>query len=206
VKISATGDGLSHTVSATVAVTPVLTGTVAVDLSSAFNVTGIYKDGSKFSESASLDDGGYSLSEEQVGSEQIGEGVVFKLGPASAPDVVTGKTVTLPAGKFTSLKILASAVEGNQEQQTFSVNYADGTSSSFTRSLSDWAAPGNLEGESSAGDMAYRLASDGSKDTNTFHLHAYSFALDANKTVRSVTLPSNRNVLALGMTLVPANP
>ncbi len=35
----------------------------------------------------------------QLGSEQIGDGVVFKIGPPNAPDVVTGKTIALPGGK-----------------------------------------------------------------------------------------------------------
>jgi hypothetical protein len=187
-------------------VTPVLSGTVAVDLSSAYNVTGIYRDGSKFAPTAGLDNGGYAFSEQALGREQVGYGVVFRLGPANAPDAVTGKTVTLPAGKFDSLKILAVAVEGNQESQTFTVNYADGTSSSFTRSLSDWSERGSLKGESVAAEMPYRLAADGSSEGNAFYAHAYSLALDSSKVMKSVSLPSNPNVLVLAATLVPSRP
>ena len=63
---------------------------------------------------------------------------MFRFGPANAPDVVTGQTVTLPAGCFGALKILAAGVEGSQKSQTFTVAYADGTSSTFTQNLSDW--------------------------------------------------------------------
>jgi alpha-mannosidase len=195
---------VSHSITATAEVTPILKGTVPVDLSSAFNVTGIYKDGSTFAPTASLDEDGYAFSERLLGSEQVGGGVVFKLGPVNAPDAVSGKTVSLPAGRFTSLKVLALAVNGNQELQTFGVKYADDTSSTFARNLSDWAASGNLDGESSAVDLPYRLVSDGSQDSNPFHIHAYSFTLDAGKEVRSITLPSNRDVLVFAMTLVPA--
>ena len=195
---------LSHTLATGVTVTPVLAGTVAVDLSSAFNVTGIYSDGSKFPPSAGLDRDGSAFSELQLGKEQVGDGVVFRLGPANAPDAVTSKAVTLPAGTFAGIKILAVAVDGNQALQTFTVNYADGTSSSFTQSLSDWSAPGDLRGEFVASDMPYRLSADGSKDANTFYAHAYSFALDSNKVASSVNLPANENVLVLAVTLVPA--
>jgi hypothetical protein len=181
-----------------------LAGTVAVDLSSAFNVTGIYSDGSKFAPSAGLDRDGSAFSEQQLGAEQVGDGVVFRLGPANAPDAVTGKTVVLPAGRFASLKFLAVAVDGNQTLQTFTVNYADSTSSSFTQSLSDWAVPGNLSGESVASEMPYRLTADGSKDADAFYTHAYSLALDSNKVASSVNLPANANVLVLAVTLVPA--
>lgn len=96
-----TGDspGLSHAIATSITVTAVITGTVPVDLSSAYNVTGIYNDGSTFNPDASLDGDGYSFSEQLLGSEQVGEGVVFKLGPANAPDAVTGKTLALPAAK-----------------------------------------------------------------------------------------------------------
>lgn len=184
--------------------TPVLSGTVPVNLSSAYNVTGIYKDGSKFAPESSLDGGGYSLSEQALGSEQVGDGVVFKLGRAAAPDVVTGKTVDLPPGKFTSLKILAMGVNGNQEMQTFTINYADGTSSPFSQSLSDWAGSENPPGESVAVSMPYRLVADGSTDANPFNAYAYSFVLDSKKEVRSISLPSNRDVLVFAITLVPA--
>jgi len=203
VTIAGVSGSLSHAVTTSVEVTPILTGTVPVDLSPVFNVTGIYNDGTAFAPSAGFDHGGYALSEHALGSEQVGAGVVFKLGPPNAPDAVTGKTVALPAGKFTSLKILAMAVEGDQEAQTFSVNYADGSSSSFAQSLSDWSAPGSFKGESVAVEMPYRLVADKSTEANSFYAHAYSFDLDKDKAVRSITLPSNQNVLVLGITLVP---
>jgi hypothetical protein len=194
---------LSHSVDTAVTVTPVLTGTVPVDLSSVFNVTGIYNDGAKFSPSASLDGDGYAFSEQLLGTEQVGGGVVFKIGPVNAPDVVTGKTIALPAGRFTSLKVLAVGINGDQELQTFSVTYADGTSSTFTQNLSDWAAPRNYGGESVAFKLPYRLVAEGSKDSRSFYGYAYSFDLDKNKEVRSLSLPSNRGVVVFGVTLVP---
>lgn len=203
ITVTGVSGSLSHAATTSVAVTPVLTGTVPVDLSQAFNVTGIYNDGSAFAPSAGLDHGGYAFSEQLLGREQIGAGVVFKLGPPNVPDAVTGKTVALPAGKFTSLKILAVAVDRDQELQTFSVNYADGSSSSFAQSLSDWSAPGGFKGESVAAEMPYRLTADKSSDANPFYAHAYSFDLDKDKAVRSVTLPSNQDVLVLAITLVP---
>jgi alpha-mannosidase len=203
VAITGVSGSLSHTVAIKVAVTPVLTGTVPVDLSSAFNLTGIYKDGSTFGPSAGLDRGGYAFSKDLLGSEQVGSDVVFKIGPANAPDVVTGKTVALPQGKYSSLKILAVAVDGDQELQTFSVNYADGESATFTQSLSDWSAPGSFKGESVGAEMPYRLVGDNSKDGSPFYAHAYSFDLDKDKVVQSINLPSNREVMVLAMTLVP---
>jgi hypothetical protein len=207
ITITGTSGNVSHAATTAVTVTPVQTGTVPVDLSSAFNVTGIYDDDTKFAEAASLDSGGYSLSEQLLGTEQVGDGVILKLGPANAPDAVTGKTISLPAGKFTNLKVLALAVNGDQDSQVFTVTYGDGTSSSFTQNLSDWARSRNFAGESVAVGMPYRLTSDGTRDGGrTFYSYAYSFALDRNKVIRSISLPSNRNVLVFALTLVPAKP
>ena len=202
--IAGVSGGQSHSASTLLQVTPILTGTVAVDLSSAFNVTGIYTDGSKFDPSASLDGGGYSFSSQTLPPNPVGADVVFRFGPANAPDAVTSATIQLPKGRFSSLKLLAVAVEGNQEAQSFTVHYADGSSSSFVQSFSDWSGGGGYPGESIAVQTPYRLIADGSKDGNPFNIFAYSFQLDAAKTLQSLTLPANRDVLVLGVTLVPA--
>ncbi len=204
VTITASEGSISHTATASLEVATVLTGTVPVDLSSAYNVPAIYKDGAKFAVADSVDGDGAALSAEQMGTEQIGAGVVFKLGPLNGPNGVTGKTVTLPAGKFNSLRLLAVGLNGSQRMQTFAITYTDGTSFSFTQTLSDWASSGGARGESLATEMEYRTMGDGSKDANPFYTHAYSFPLDAAKTVKSISLPANRDVVVLGITLVPA--
>ena len=95
-------------------------------------------------------------------------------------------------------------MEGNQKSQTFTVAYADGTSSTFTQSVSDWYSQGNFSGETMAMAVPYRLTGDGDTDDGTFHIFGYSFDLDRSKVVRSVALPRNCNVVVLAMTLVPS--
>jgi hypothetical protein len=51
--------------------------------------------------------------------------------------------------------------------------------------------------------MAYRNFDNGTKDKRTFNLYAYHFALNSAKTVESVTLPDNTDVLVLAVTVVP---
>jgi alpha-mannosidase len=203
VTVTGVSGNLSHSVTVALSVAGMKKGTVAIDLSSAYNVKGIYTDGSKFDTSASLDGDGFAYSKETLGSTQLWDGVSFNLGPANAPDVVTSKTITLPAGKFASLKLLAIGVDGEQESQVFTITYADGTSSNVTQSLSDWYESGGYKGESEAVVMAYRLAGDGAKDARTFYLYGYSFNLDSNKVVRSIALPDNEHVLVFAMTLAP---
>src|SRR5207248_575370 len=111
--------------------------------------------------------------------------------------------VTLPAGQFSTLMLLATGIEGNQSAQTFTVHYSDGTSSQFTQSFSDWFTPQRFAGESEGVAMAYRDFDNGTKDQRTFNLYAYRFALNSAKTVQRVTLPNNPNVAVLAATLVP---
>jgi hypothetical protein len=92
-------------------------------------------------------------------------------------------------------------VKGNQPNQVFTVNYTDGTSTSFTQSVSDWFTPQNYPGESKALRMAYRVNPDGTLDNRIFYLYGYSFALNPAKTVASLTLPATRNVVVLAADL-----
>jgi len=203
ITITGTSGTLLRSVSIPLKVTAIKTGAVAVDLSSAYNGNGIYEDGSTFDETSSLDGGGFAFPARPLGSSLEWDGVLFRLGPANAPDVVTGKTVALPLGKFASLMMLATGVDGSQKSQTFTIAYADGTSASFTQSLSDWYSPATFTGESAAASVPYRLSGDGEQDDGPFHVFGYSFDLDSNKVVRSITLPNNRGVVVLAMALLP---
>ena len=102
------------------------------------------------------------------------------------------------------MNLLATAVNGNQPNQTFVVTYTDGTTSSFTQSLSDWFTPQNYAGESKALTMPYRLLAIRSADNRTFYLYGYSFAINSAKTVKSISLPNNHNVVVLAVDVTPA--
>lgn len=200
VTITGSSGNLSHKTTLALTVAAASGGTTAVNLTSVFNVSGIAVDGVPFT-GGGLDNGGRSYSGLLSGATQNIGGVAFGIAPMSGPAAVSGKTVSLPAGQYASLRMLATAVNGNQTGQTFTVNYTDGTKSVFTQSLSDWATPQNYPGESTAMTMPYRDNSTGTLDGRPFVLYGYSFSLTPGKTVSSVVLPTNRNVVALSLTL-----
>jgi hypothetical protein len=101
------------------------------------------------------------------------------------------------------VNLLATGVHGNQTNQTFIVTYSDGTTSSFTQSLSDWFYPTGYTGESAALTMAYRLNATGTTGSGPCYLYGYSFPLNSAKTVASITLPNNRDVVVLAVDLIP---
>ena len=49
--------------------------------------------------------------------------------------------------------------------------------------------------------MLYRDNGQAQRDNRTFYLYEYKFVLNASKSVTSITLPNNRNVVVLAATL-----
>lgn len=176
-----------------------------VDLSSVFNVYGIYTDGTSYT-TGGLDGVGYSYSANLLTSSRVFDGVLFDLGPANDLDAIgtNGAIVTVPQGNYSALMLLASGVEGSQQSQHFTVTYTDGSTSPITQSFSDWFTPSNFPGESEGVAMQYRDYENGTKDNRTFNLYAYRLAVNPAKVVASITLPDNRDVVILAATLLPA--
>lgn len=174
-----------------------------VDLSSAFNTTGIYADGATFGDNGGADSGGAAFPSSAVNGSVAVKDVTFVLGPVGAPDFVAcqGNTVALPSGSYTSLWLLGTGVDGNQMAQTFTVTYTDGTKQDLVQNMSDWYQPQGYPGESRAVKTPYRVMSNGVKDPRAFFLYSYGFSLDGSKTVKSITLPNNEAVKIAAISL-----
>jgi Chitobiase/beta-hexosaminidase C-terminal domain len=187
----------TYTITAPSATTPVSVGLWTED-----NVDGIGTLGTATS-AGGLDKDGSAYAGNLLGTSLTWAGATYTLGSANVADAVSSATIALPAGSYASLNMLATGVDGNQANQVFVVTYTDGTTTSITQSLSDWYSPQSYAGESIASSMAYRITSSGAADDRTFHLYGYSLALNASKTVQSITLPSNRDVVVLAIDLIP---
>lgn len=192
---------LSQTVTLALKITASSGTSGSVSLASAYNVMGAVTDGAQFLSSSGLDGGGRAYSASLLGTVRTAGGVAYNFGPANAPGAVSGGTVILPAGQYSSLMLLATGVNGNQVSQKFVVTYTDGSTTSFTQSLRDWCIPQNYTGETNAVSMPYRDLSNGTRDTRTVMLYGYTLNLPVSKTVRSLTLPSNRNVVVMAIAL-----
>jgi hypothetical protein len=178
-------------------------GATAVSLSSVFNIHGIYTDGTRFS-GKGLDGAGDALSANLLASGPSFNGCVFNLGPTAGLDVVAckGQQVTLPAGQYACLNLLAAGVNGNQVNQTFVVNYTDGTSATFIQSFSDWGVMQSYPGQTLVSFMAYNDNSNGTQNTTvSASIYGYSFALNPNKVVNNIELPTNASVMVLAMSV-----
>ncbi len=177
-----------------------------VNLSTSYNLNSIYTDSTIF-KAGGLDNAGNVYSSNLLTANRILNGVQFNCGPANELDAVhgTGQPIGLPAGQFASLHLLAASAYGPVLGQAITVTYTDGSASTFTQNFSDWCGcvpnPGEQPGESLAVAMPYRDSSNGTQDNQASYLYGYTFALNRAKTVQSLTLPDNRNVIVLAATL-----
>jgi Pro-kumamolisin, activation domain len=192
---------LSQTVTIALTVLAPSAANGGANLAAAYNVMGMVTDGAQFMNSSGLDGGGRAYSGNLLGTVRTAGGASYNFGPSNAPGAASGATIALTAGQYSTLTLLATGVNGNQVSQKFTVTYADGSTASFTQSLSDWCTPQNYIGESNAISMPYRDLSNGTRDTRTVMLYSYTFNLSNTKTVKSITLPSNRNVVVLALNL-----
>jgi hypothetical protein len=204
IKAFASASGYVNSVVASATYAIAASGQVPLNLAPAFNINAIASDGSPVA-NGGMDTLGYAYSGNLLGASVAWSGASFNMGAAGGTSGVSGSTLALPAGNYSTLDLLAAGVRGNQVNQTFIVTYTDGTTTRIQQSLSDWARPQNYSGESKAVTMAYRITSRGTTDnTGPFYLYGYSFSIDSTKTVKSLTLPANRNVVVLASTLIPA--
>lgn len=207
VTVTGTSGDITQTFTFTLAVSAATGGSgtgTQVDLSPAFNLNGIYDDGTSYT-TGGLDGVGYSYSANLLGTSRVFNHILLNFGPAGQLDAVgcNGQTITLPQGQYSSLILFGTAVQGNQTSQTFAVGYTDGSNSQFEQSLSDWFTPQRYSGESEGVAMAYRNFSNGTRDRRIFNLYEYRFRLDPTKVVRNISLPNNTKVVVLAATLVP---
>jgi hypothetical protein len=179
-------------------------GATGTDASAAgFSLNGIAVNGKTFSCTGGLDNDGNSYSATLLGTTVTWNGMTFNIGPTnnanSDLNVWSNTIVTLPTGSYSTLTILAAAVNVTDTgiSESFSVNYTDGSSTTYTQSFSDWFNPLGFGGESIAKSMAYRNTCSGGEGTGPFDLYGYSFPVNPKKTVSTLTLPTTRNVVVL---------
>src|ERR1019366_862187 len=172
---------------------------VRVNLAAVDNVVGIVSNGTAAARGG-WDNSGYAYSASLLGTSITSGGSTLTLGAASAADAVSSTTIPLPAGNYATLNLLGGAAHGSQTNQKFVVTYTDGTTTAITQSLSDWwGPPQNYAGESQVLKMPYLVTPTGATLNEVVYVYGYSLAINSAKTVKSLTLPNNRNVVVLAI-------
>jgi hypothetical protein len=176
-------------------------GVTAVPFKGYYNVFGIYRPGSTYSQANSFDYDGYSYSTTTLGSTVVWNGMTFNIGPPNALDAVSNQTIPLPTGNYASLYVLGAMVNNIAASQTFIVTYVGGSTTTFTQNMSDWFNAKGWPGESVVSCSEQRNFENGTTQADSACLYGYQIPLDPTKTVQSVQLPSNANINILAMDL-----
>jgi hypothetical protein len=178
-----------------------------INLSGVANAIGITDDDIGFS-GGGVDNDGNAYSANLLGlSLTDSAGTVFNFGTADQLDVVNGSSapvIPLTSGKYSTLKLLGLAVNGGQSG-TFTVTYSDSSTDQFPLSLDDWFTnPNNLvTDERVAATYPYRDNNQGAQNGGPLNLYEYSLGINNGKTVKSLTVPDNQNIVVVAATLLP---
>ncbi len=177
-----------------------------VSLSAVANVEALQNEGTN-PVGGGIDNAGYAYDANLVGSSIAWNGVSYPIGSGGCYCAAANTTVALPSGHYGVLNMIATGVNSSGANQTVTVQYTDGTTTSFSQSFSDWGASASYGGESIVSSTPYRVSpSAGAPAANAnaaagWDIYGYYFALDSTKTVQSVTLPATNNVIVMGISV-----
>jgi hypothetical protein len=171
-------------------------GAVIVPLAPYYRVNAMYQDGTQYLEKG-FDGTRTAFSANQLGSSLRYAGSTFPLGPLAVPNAASSSTIALPVGRYAQLYLLGAAGTQAEVAQPFTVTYTDGTSTTAEVSLSSWQAPQHFAGETIVAQTTAGNLNDGTQVAGTFDVYGYTVTLNPAKSVASLTLPANSDVVIL---------
>jgi hypothetical protein len=136
------------------------------------------------------------------GSTLVSGGLAIDIGSPNQPDFTwaAGQTIEV-TGSGSVLTLAGAAVNGGQANQQFTLTFTDGSTATWTQSLSDWCDPSTYPNEAILSTQSYRNTASGGTDATTNHIYSYGYTLPEGKTLKSITLPYNANVRIFGVAL-----
>jgi len=181
-----------------------------MSLNSSFNVNAIVTDGSTVN-NGGFDTASYAYSANALGYQFNGmsngsrlswRGQLFYTGAPNGQNGLANTTISLPSGQYSQLLILAGTAFGPATGAQFVVTYTDNSTSTATFNMSDWCYPQYYSGESIVLSAAHRDVNSG-QDGTTNYVFGYSMNLNNSKTLKTLKLPTVRNVVVLALDVVP---
>lgn len=183
-----------------------------VDLAACYNIDGMSYDANR--KDGNYNGNGETYSADLMPDKVVNEDVTFNLGSKAdgKNNIVQaeGQTIEVAnAGKHQYLFMLGSSTSGIGIGE-FKVNYTDGTSAMRTFSFAGWKdIVGYAQNTYIKDTIGLHLTHTHMPDGNTFdidnNMYVYKMALDAEKTVKSITLPNVKAIKLAAITLVDGN-
>ena len=172
-------------------------GTSATATISANAGVGIVTDGTPFT-GGGFDGDGNAYSWEALGSSSTlpWNGVTFALGSPNKPNVIhaAGQVIAVPQGDYNVLSVAGAAANGPQINQNITLTFTDNSTLLISQSFSDWGNPEGYSHESIVSTQSYRDTASGGTNQFYNYVYGYSYTLPTQKTLQSITLPTNANL------------
>jgi hypothetical protein len=178
---------------------------VSVNLANVANVYAIGSSGAVPAGGGIDGSSSYVYASSALGTSFVWNSTNFTFAAPGTLNGVANATIPVPTGNYGAVSLLATAVDGAQTNQTFTVTYTDGTTTSVLRSMSDWGAPNGYTNEDFAISTPSRVNPSGALQPGPFYVYGYIIPLNSEKQVSSITTPNNRNVVVLAVSLTPAS-
>jgi len=185
-------------------------GATPVSLTSVFNIYAIFRDTTTVT-NGGFDNQSYAFSANALDSVRTANNVgallnwrgnVFTLGVPDGKNGANNVTIPLTSGNFSQLLMLASANYG-PVTSSFVVNYADGSTSTTSLTMSDWVNIVNYTNQVIVQQTTYFVYAAGGPNSTPTAIYGYAINLNNLKTVSSLTLPSTRKVVVFAIDLMP---
>lgn len=167
-----------------------------------------------FTDNASFDGDGYTYAAEDIGSlvgnQLQWNGVSFNGINSNAINFAwaNGQTVDVDGEGANVLNLAGAGIGDGAIGATLTINFTDNTSSSWNQGFSNWCDPSYQLGEAIISSQSYRYSQPSLGSTSppsivsgNNYIYGYSYPVPAGKTVESVTLPFDRDLRLLGITM-----
>ncbi len=127
------------------------------------------------------------------------------MGQPTVPNSITnGAVYTLPSpGKYANVYLIGTATTTGQTKQPFILTYSTGSPVTETLDMSSWAKSAGYADETIVAATAYANNQAGGQVAapagGAFNLYGYQLTADPTRTLVSVSVPNNRNVVIMAL-------
>jgi len=146
----------------------------------------------------------YSYKQLGNGSVNFG-GTTYTLGQPTVPNAITsGAVYNLPSqGNYSAVYLIGTAITTGQTAQPFILTYTTGSPVTETLDMSSWAQSAGYADETIVAATPYANTQAGGRVNapagGAFNLYGYQLTADPTRTLVSVSVPNNRNVVIMAL-------
>jgi len=142
----------------------------------------------------------YSYTQLNNGAVQY-VGTTFNLGAPTVPNAISnGAVYTLQTpGNYSAIYLIGAATTTGQTAQPFVLNYSTGNPVTKTLDISSWSQSAGYSDETIVATTPYANTQSGGEKSGTYDLYGYTITADPTRTLVSISVPNNREVVIMAL-------